>query len=373
MAMSKEEMQDLVEELGNIRGRHTELVTVMIPAGANIHTTADQIDAEKSTADNIKSKTVRKNVTDALEMISRELKHYKQTAENGIAIFCGNISENEGQTDIKLWIVEPFMPLNTRMYRCDQTFVIEPLKEMLAIQEVYGLVAMDRKEATLALLEGKQVKILRKMTSGVPGKYKTGGQCLSPDTLIMKSDGDIVKIRDSHNPMLIVSENFNTEKSEETPLIAKWENKKHLFKITTCYPRLEIKASGEHTFFIRNKNGIEEKLLSEIKEGDYLLMPEKINLNLGYQQIDFKPKIESTRNLKEVNIPNILNEDLSRIFGYYLGDGGHEIDRITFFEQREEVAGHYKSLLEKVFGLKVDLRFRKSKNYWQIRIYSRII
>jgi len=174
--MSKEELSELIQELENIRGRHTELVTVMIPAGANIYTTADQIDAEKSTADNIKSKTVRKNVTDALEMISRELKHYKQTLDNGIVIFCGNISENEGQTDIKLWIVEPPTPLRTRMYRCDQIFVLEPLKEMLAIEEVYGLVAMDRKEATLALLEGKQVKILRKLSSGVPGKYKTGGQ-----------------------------------------------------------------------------------------------------------------------------------------------------------------------------------------------------
>ncbi len=176
MAQTKEELAELLEQLSNIRGRHTELVTVMIPAGANIYTTADQIDAEKSTADNIKSKSTRKNVTDALEMISRELKHYKQTAENGIAIFCGNVSENEGQTDIKLWIVEPPIPLKTRMYRCDQTFVLEPLKEMLAIEEVYGLVAMDRKEATLALLEGKQVKILRKLSSGVPGKYKTGGQ-----------------------------------------------------------------------------------------------------------------------------------------------------------------------------------------------------
>ena len=44
---------------------------------------------------------------DALEMISRELKFYKQTAPNGFAIFCGNVSENEGQPDLKLWIIEP--------------------------------------------------------------------------------------------------------------------------------------------------------------------------------------------------------------------------------------------------------------------------
>lgn len=176
MPMLKYDLEELLEELGKIKGSHTELVSVYIPADANIYTIANQIEAEKSTASNIKSKANKKNVVDALEMISRELKFYKQTPENGVAIFCGNISDKEGQTDLKLWIIEPPNPLNIRLYRCDKEFVLEPLREMLAVEEVYGLVVMDRREATLAVLEGKHVKILRKLTSGVPGKYKTGGQ-----------------------------------------------------------------------------------------------------------------------------------------------------------------------------------------------------
>ena len=371
--ISKYELEELLEELSKIRGSHTELVTVYIPSGQNINVINSQIENEKSTAVNIKSKVNRKNVVDALESISRELKKYKVTLENGMAIFCGNVSEKEGQQDLKLWIIEPPQQLNVRMYRCDKEFVLEPLKEMLAVKEVYGLVAMDRKEATLALLEGKQIKILRKLTSGVPGKYKAGGQCLSKDTLIMKVDGEIIEIKYAHNPCIIIAENFNIDKSEETPIITKWENKKQLFKIITCYPKLEIKASKEHTFFVRTQSGIEEKPLAEIEAGDFLVMPEKIDLNLEYQKLDFKPKIESTRNLKEVRITKIINEDLSRILGYYLGDGSYEIDRLTFFEQRGDVAEYYKNLLEKVFGIKVKMHFRASKNYWQIRIYSRIV
>ena len=174
--ISNEDLDELLEKLGKIRGRHTELVTVLIPAGANIYTIADQIAAEQSTADNIKSKTVRKNVTTALEMISREMKKYRKTPENGMAIFCGNVSEKEGQDDIELWVIEPSQPLKNRMYRCDQKFVIEPLLEMREVQEVYGLVVMDRKEATFGLLEGKQIKLLRKLSSGVPGKVRAGGQ-----------------------------------------------------------------------------------------------------------------------------------------------------------------------------------------------------
>jgi peptide chain release factor subunit 1 len=168
--------EDTIEELAKIRGRHTELVSVYIPSGFNINTVSRQLEGEASTASNIKSKNTRKAVLDALERIMRELKLYKQTPDNGMALFAGNVSEVEGQEDIKIWVIEPPQPLKVRLYRCDQEFVLEPLKEMTEVKEVFGLVVMDRKEATIGLLEGKQIKVLRKLTSGVPGKYRAGGQ-----------------------------------------------------------------------------------------------------------------------------------------------------------------------------------------------------
>jgi len=174
--MDKLELEELIEELEKIKGSHTELISIYIPAGQNINVVANQVEQEKGTASNIKSKTTRKNVLDALESISRELKKYKKTPENGMVIFCGNVAEKEGQQDIKLWVIEPPQPLKIRMYRCDKEFVLDPLREMLEVEEVYGLVVMDRREATLGLLEGKQIKVLRKMTSGVPGKTEKGGQ-----------------------------------------------------------------------------------------------------------------------------------------------------------------------------------------------------
>ncbi len=169
-------LEKIVRQLEGHRGRHTELVTVYVPAEYNLNLISKQIDSEKSTAMNIKSKNTRKNVLDALERISRHLKLYKGTPKNGLAIFCGNISEREGQPQIEIWAIEPPQPLRTKLYRCDQTFVLEPLKEMLEVTEVYGLVVLERKEATIGLLEGKNIKTLQKMTSDVPGKYKTGGQ-----------------------------------------------------------------------------------------------------------------------------------------------------------------------------------------------------
>ena len=55
----KEELAELIEELDSIRGSHTELVSVLIPAGTNIHQVSSQLSAEASTAENIKSKQTR--------------------------------------------------------------------------------------------------------------------------------------------------------------------------------------------------------------------------------------------------------------------------------------------------------------------------
>lgn len=244
---------------------------------------------------------------------------------------------------------------------------------MLEVKDVYGLLVIERKEATIGLLIGKKIKVLKHIDSFVPGKVRAGGQCLSPDTLIMKDNGELIEIKDSHNPLIILSENFNSEDSEKTPILAKWENNKELFRVTTKYPKFEIKTSQEHTFFVRTDKGIEEKSLSEIKEGDYLIMPERISLVLPEQLIDFIPNIKQEFNMKKVNIPKFLDKNLAKLFGYYLGDGSYEEDRITFFEQRKEVAEFYKELLEKTFSIQVDLRFRKEKNYYQLRIYSRIL
>jgi len=172
----KQELEELVNLLGGIRGMHTELVTVLIPSGTNIYQVSNQLSAEASTAENIKSKQTRTAVVTALETIIRKLKEYKQTPKHGLALFCGNVSEKEGGQDIQIWAIEPPKPLNVRIYRCDKVFVIEPLKEMLEVEEVYGLLVMDRREATIGVLEGKNIIVLRKMTSGVPGKIKAGGQ-----------------------------------------------------------------------------------------------------------------------------------------------------------------------------------------------------
>lgn len=172
----KQQLEEVITQLDGIRGRHTQLVSVYIPAGFNKDSVTRQLESEAGTAENIKSKQTRTAVVTALETIIRELKNYKLTPPNGLVLFCGNISPNEGVQDIRIWAFEPPSALNVRMYRCDQIFVLEPLKAMLEVNEVYALLAIDRQQATIGVLEGKQIKVLRVLTSGVPGKVRAGGQ-----------------------------------------------------------------------------------------------------------------------------------------------------------------------------------------------------
>jgi len=106
----------------------------------------------------------------------QHLKLYTKTPEHGLAAFSGNVAEREGQTDVRVWSIEPPVPLNIRIYRCDKDFVLDPLKEMLEVKDVFALVVMDRREADVALLKGKRIIPIVSMQSNVPGKYKTGGQ-----------------------------------------------------------------------------------------------------------------------------------------------------------------------------------------------------
>jgi len=172
----KHELKKFINELGQYRGRHTELVSVYIPSGYDINKIVNHLNQEQGTATNIKSTSTRKNVIDALERMIQHLRLFKRTPENGLAAFSGNVAEREGQSDVKVWSIEPPIPLKIRIYRCDKQFVLEPLDDMLEHKEIYGLVVIDRRDANIAILKGKTIIPLVKTHSQVPGKFRAGGQ-----------------------------------------------------------------------------------------------------------------------------------------------------------------------------------------------------
>jgi peptide chain release factor subunit 1 len=175
-AKEKLKLKHIMKELEQYKGRHTELVSVYIPSGYDMNKIINHLQQEQGTATNIKSASTRNNVISALERMVQHLKLFKQTPPNGLAVFSGNVAEREGAQDYKVWSLEPPVPLNVRIYRCDKEFVLEPIQQMVEHEEVYGMVVLDRRDATIALLKGKTIVPLQKTHSEVPGKIRAGGQ-----------------------------------------------------------------------------------------------------------------------------------------------------------------------------------------------------
>ena len=169
-------LKRFIKELDEKRGSGTELVSVYVPSGYNLDKIRTLVQEEQGTATNIKSKSTRDNVIGALERINQHLKLFPQTPPNGLAVFSGDVSERDNKQNIDLWSIEPPVPINQRLYRCDKDFVLQPLKEIADDTSVYGLIVMDRREGNLALLKGKTIVPLISKESRVPGKFKTGGQ-----------------------------------------------------------------------------------------------------------------------------------------------------------------------------------------------------
>ncbi len=169
-------LRKIINELSKYRARHTELISIYIPAGYDLNNILRHLYEEQGTAANIKSKTTQKNVIAALEKIIQHLKLFKQTPPNGLCVFAGNVAEREGDLDVRVWSIEPPIPLNIRIYRCDKEFVLDPLKEMLETKHFYGLIVIDKREATIAMLKGKSIIPIVKLKSAVPGKTRAGGQ-----------------------------------------------------------------------------------------------------------------------------------------------------------------------------------------------------
>lgn len=170
-------LRKTLNTLATKEGRGTELVSLYVPPGKQISDVIGTLRDEYGTASNIKSTTTRKNVMDAIVKVQQRLKLFKEPPVTGLVIFCGAILQNgPGSERIETYVIMPPEPIHIYLYRCDARFHTEHLLEMLREKETYGILLIDASDATFATLQGRRLEIVRKMTSGVPGKTRAGGQ-----------------------------------------------------------------------------------------------------------------------------------------------------------------------------------------------------
>ncbi len=286
----KYKLKKLLRELSSYSGGSTELISVYIPPKYPIFETSGKLKNEAGQASNIKSKSTRKNVGDALEKIIGYLKMFRETPKNGLIIFCGNISDNPARTDIKLFSLEPPEPINIQTYRCDSKFFLEPLQALLDIKDTYGIVVMDGREATIASVRGTNIQILKRMNSTAHAKIRKGGQCLSPDTLINLSDGRLLPVSEVCSGDMLKGAELSQFKIGDWACSDKFLAKaKKAYKITAHAPKMEIIATAWHRFFTIGENGVRETYAKDLKIGDRVLVAKKIPHEGTLQKTLFAP------------------------------------------------------------------------------------
>ena len=177
-SVKRYKLTKMLNQLSNITGHGTELVTVYIPPRRPVFEVIGQLRNESGTASNIKSDLTRTHVQDALSKTVEHLKLFRETPENGLAIFCGAIPNNKGigNEKIELYSVLPPKPIQINLYRCDDHFWTDHIKDMLRDEKVIGLLAIDSQEAGLGILTGDRWEVIDTLTSGVAGKHRQGGQ-----------------------------------------------------------------------------------------------------------------------------------------------------------------------------------------------------
>ncbi|MDD2440290.1 MAG: peptide chain release factor aRF-1, partial [Methanosarcinaceae archaeon] len=151
-------------------------ISLYIPVDKQISDVTNQLKDEHGQASNIKSKLTRTNVQGAIDSILSRLRYLDKVPENGIVYFTGAVDIGANKTNMESEVIIPPDPIITYKYHCDSTFYLEPLEDMLKDKKTFGLLVLDRREATVGLLVGKKIESFRRLTSTVPGKQRKGGQ-----------------------------------------------------------------------------------------------------------------------------------------------------------------------------------------------------
>lgn len=131
---------------------------------------------EAGTASNIKSRVNRLSVLDAIYSTQNRLKLYSKLPPNGLVIYCGSIMTESGKEKQVTIDFQPFRPINTSLYICDQRFRTEPLACLLESNVAFGFIIMDGSGALFGKISGNNRTILQQFSVDLPKKHGRGGQ-----------------------------------------------------------------------------------------------------------------------------------------------------------------------------------------------------
>ena len=122
-------VKKLIKNLTAARGNGTSMISLVIPPKDVVSRVNKMLTDEAGTASNIKSRVNRLSVLGAITSTQQRLKLYAGSGipPNGLVMYCGKIMTDEGKEKQVNIDFEPFKPINTSLYLCDNKFHTEAL------------------------------------------------------------------------------------------------------------------------------------------------------------------------------------------------------------------------------------------------------
>ncbi|XP_006903148.1 PREDICTED: eukaryotic peptide chain release factor subunit 1 [Elephantulus edwardii] len=163
-------IKKLIKSLEAARGNGTSMISLIIPPKDQISRVAKMLADEFGTASNIKSRVNRLSVLGAITSVQQRLKLYNKVPPNGLVVYCGTIVTEEGKEKKVNIDFEPFKPINTSLYLCDNKFHTEALTALLSDDSKFGFIVIDGSGALFGTLQGNTREVLHKFTVDLPKK-----------------------------------------------------------------------------------------------------------------------------------------------------------------------------------------------------------
>jgi len=169
-------IKKLIKSLEAARGNGTSMISLIIPPKDQIARVSKLLAEEYGTAANIKSRVNRLSVLGAITSVQHRIKLYNRVPPKGLVVYCGTIITDEGKEKKVNIDFEPFKPINTSLYLCDNKFHTEALDALLADDNRFGFIVMDGNGSLFGTLCGNTRNVLQKFTVDLPKKHGRGGQ-----------------------------------------------------------------------------------------------------------------------------------------------------------------------------------------------------
>jgi len=169
-------IKKLIKSLEAARGNGTSMISLIMPPRDQVSRIQKMLADEYGTASNIKSRVNRLSVLSAITSTQQRLKLYNKVPPNGLVVYCGTIITDEGKEKKVNIDFEPFKPINTSLYLCDNKFHTEALNELLESDDKFGFVVMDGNGALFGTLSGNTREVLHRLSVDLPKKHGRGGQ-----------------------------------------------------------------------------------------------------------------------------------------------------------------------------------------------------